>query len=99
MQGTSLCFSLNEKGIWGMSQKYRTLQRYAVWVIDMVCILASYLIATYIRYNTRRDWGNKTLHYMVCVVFLLFCVIYTFLADWNKNYLIRGCLLEGLSVG
>ncbi len=98
MQGTSLCFSLNEKGIWGMSQKYRTLQRYAVWVIDMVCILASYLIATYIRYNTRRDWGNKTLHYMVCVVFLLFCVIYTFLADWNKNYLIRGYIQEFLSV-
>ena len=64
----------------------------------MMCILASYLIATWFRFNTRRDWGDKTLHYMVCVVFLLFCVIYTFLADWNRDFLIRGYVLEFISV-
>ena len=64
----------------------------------MACILVSYLIATWLRYNTRRDWGDKTLHYMVSVVFLLFCVIYTFLADWNRNFLIRGYVLELLAV-
>lgn len=77
-----------------MNQKYRTLQTYVVWGIDMVCILVSYLIATYIRYNSRNDWGDKTLHYMVCVVFLLFCVIYTFLADWNRDFITRGYMKE-----
>ena len=81
-----------------MNQKYRTLQTYTLWAIDMICILVSYLIATWMRYNTKRDYGDKTLHYMVCVVFLLFCAIYSFLADWNRDFIKRGYLLEFLSV-
>ncbi len=81
-----------------MNQKYRTLQTYAIWIIDMACIIASFLIATFIRYNDRNDWGDKTLHYMVCVVFLLFCVIYSFLADWNRDYIVRGYVMEFLAV-
>ena len=81
-----------------MNQKYKTLQTYALWAIDMVCILVTYLFATWLRYNTRRDWGDKTLHYMVCVVFLLVCAIYTFLADWNRDYITRGYLKEFISV-
>ena len=77
-----------------MNQKYRILQRYTIWAIDMVCIIASYLIATFIRYNDRNDWGDKTLHYMVSIIFLLFCSIYTFLADWNRDFLVRGYIKE-----
>ena len=69
-----------------------------LWFIDMVCIVASYLIATYLRFNVKRDWGDKTLHYMVCVVFLLFCAVYTFLADWNRDFIVRGYVKELLSV-
>ncbi len=69
-----------------------------LWGIDMVCILASYLFATWLRYNTKRDWGDKTLHYMVCVVFLLVCAIYSFLADWNRDFITRGYMKEFLSV-
>ena len=81
-----------------MNQKYKTLQTYALWAIDMICILISYLIATWIRYSNRNDYGDKTLHYMVCVVFLLFCVIYSFLADWNRDFITRGYFKELLSV-
>ncbi len=81
-----------------MNQKYKTLQTYVLWAIDMVCILASYLFATWLRYNTKRDWGDKTLHYMVCVVFLLVCAIYSFLADWNRDFITRGYMKEFLSV-
>ena len=81
-----------------MNRKYKTLQTYAIWIIDMACILVSYMIATWFRYNTRRDWGDRTLHYMVCVVFLLFCVIFTFLADWNRDFIIRGYVKELFAV-
>ena len=81
-----------------MNKKYKTLQTYAIWLIDMTCILVSYLIATWFRYNTKKDWGDKTLHYMVCVVFLLFCVIYTFLADWNRDFIVRGYVKELIAV-
>ena len=56
-----------------MSNKYRTFQTYALWAIDMACIVISYVFTTWMRYNSNNDWGDKTLHYMVCVVFLLFC--------------------------
>ena len=81
-----------------MNQKYKTLQTYTLWAIDMISIIISYLIATWIRYNNRNDYGDKTLHYMVCVVFLLFCVIYSFLADWNRDFIKRGYVLEFLAV-
>jgi len=81
-----------------MNQKYKVLQTYVLWGIDMTCILVSYLIATFLRYNDKRDYGDKTLHYMICVIFLLFCVIYTFLADWNRDFIVRGYVMEFLSV-
>ncbi len=81
-----------------MNRKYKTLQTYALLFIDMFCILVSYFAVTWIRYNDRNDWGDKTLHYLVCVVLLLFCVVYTFLADWDRNYMIRGVALELIAV-
>ena len=81
-----------------MSNRYKTLQTYVIWLIDMLCIIVSYTFTTWLRYNNNNDWGDKTLHYMVCVVFLLFCVIYTFLADWNRDFVLRGNIAEFLSV-
>ncbi len=81
-----------------MNKKYKTLQTYVLWAIDMACILATYFFATWLRYNTRRDWGDKTLHYMVCVVFLLVCAVYMFLADWNRDFITRGYFKEFIAV-
>ena len=81
-----------------MSSKNKTLQTYLLWLIDMACIVITYAFATWLRYSSKNDWGDKTLHYMVCVVFLLFCVVYSFLADWNRDFLIRGYIVEFLSV-
>ena len=81
-----------------MNRKYKTLQTYALLMLDMASILISYLLATWLRYNDNNDWGDKTLHYLVMVVMLLFCVVYTFLADWDRNYITRGAAQEFISV-
>ncbi len=81
-----------------MNEKYKTLQTYALLLVDMACIILSYLLATWLRYNDNNDWGNKTLHYMVCVVILLFCVFYTFLADWDRDFITRGTAHELIAV-
>jgi exopolysaccharide biosynthesis polyprenyl glycosylphosphotransferase len=81
-----------------MNRKYKTLQTYALLFLDMACILVSYLMATWLRYNDNNDWGDKTLHYLVMVVILLFCVVYTFLADWDRNYITRGAAMEFIAV-
>ncbi|WP_026488713.1 sugar transferase [Butyrivibrio sp. XBB1001] len=81
-----------------MSNKYKTLQTYVLLAIDMACIIVTYIFFSWLRFNNNNDWGDKTLHYMVCVVFLLFCVGYAFLADWNRDFIIRGYLSEFLYV-
>ncbi len=81
-----------------MSKKYKTLQTYVLWAIDMACIVLSYILFTWLRYNNNNDWGDKTLHYMVCVIFLLFCTGYAFMADWNRDFLLRGYFKEFISV-
>ncbi len=81
-----------------MSNKYRTLQTYVLWGIDMACIIVSYIFFSWLRFKDNNDWGDKTLHYMVCVLFLLFCTGYTFLADWNRDFIVRGYIIEFLNV-
>ena len=81
-----------------MNQKNRILQTYTVWFIDMICIAVSYYIATQIRFAVHNDYGNKTLHYMVLVVFLLFCTVYNYFTDWNRGILRRGYFQEFMAV-
>ncbi len=81
-----------------MGIKNKTLQTYVLWAIDMACIVISYVFATWLRYNNNNDWGDKTLHYMVCVILLLVCAVYTFLADWNRDFIVRGYAREIISV-
>ena len=71
-----------------------------LWLIDMVCIIISYTIAIWIEYHNNRETYSeiKMKIYLVCLVFLLFCVIYSFLADWNRDFVIRGYIKEFLSV-
>lgn len=81
-----------------MNQKNRILQTYGVWTVDMICIIVSYIIATQLRFAHSRDYGDKTLHYMVMVVLLLFCTVYNFLMDWNRSILKRGAFREFLEI-
>lgn len=81
-----------------MSQKNRIIQTYGLWFLDMLCIFLSYNIATQIRFAGTNDWGSKTLHYLVMIVFLLFCTVYSYFVDWNRDVLRRGLFREFLAV-
>ena len=77
-----------------MKQTIKIIQTYLIWLFDMVTISLSYQIATSIRFSERADWGDKTLHYMVLLLFLLFATIYNFFVDWNRDFLVRGYYRE-----
>ncbi|MBP3198937.1 MAG: sugar transferase, partial [Butyrivibrio sp.] len=81
-----------------MNTKYKTLQTYLLWIIDMACIVVSYVIASYMRYNLKADYGDKTLHYLVCVLLMLVGTVYTFLANWDRDYIVRSLFYEFMSV-
>ncbi len=79
-------------------QGNRRFRTYATWLVDMICIAASYLIATQIRFGGNDDYGDKTLHYLVMVVMLLFCTAYDFFTDWNDTILLKGYFREFVAV-
>ena len=81
-----------------MNTKYKTLQTYLLWIIDMACIVVSYVIASYMRYNLKADYGDKTLHYLVCVLLMLVGTVYTFLANWDRDFIVRSMFYELVSV-
>ena len=81
-----------------LNPRIRIIQTYGLWLVDMICIVLSYELATNIRYYGNDDWGDRTLHYLVCVIFLLFCTVTNFFIDWNRNFLIRGSFKELMSI-
>lgn len=82
-----------------MSQKQKGIQTYGLWILDIACIVLTYQIATYIRYAGRsNEWGNKNLHYMILVIFILFSTLYSFVRDWNDDFTKRGYLDEFIAI-
>ena len=77
-----------------MNQKNKIVEVYGLWFADLVTIVGSFILATYIRFGNFRDMGDKAIHFQVCLLFLLFCTIYTFFLDWNRNFLRRGVWIE-----
>lgn len=72
-----------------MNQKNRIIETYGFWFIDLVSIVISFLVATFIRFGNYRDMGDKEIHFQVFLIFLLFCTIYSFFLDWNRDALKR----------
>ncbi len=72
-----------------MNQKNKIIEVYGLWFADLVTIGVSFILATYLRFGNFKDMGDKAIHFQVCLLFLLFCTIYTFFLDWNRNFLKR----------
>lgn len=81
-----------------MAQKNRIIERYGVWLCDLLCILIIFISSTYVRFGNFHDMGDRSSHFNVCIAFLLFCTIYNFFADWNRNFMKRGLWQEFVAV-
>lgn len=77
-----------------MHQKNKIIEVYGLWFVDLIAIGISFILATYIRFGNFKDMGDKEIHFQVCLVFLLFCTIYSFFIDWNRNFLRRSVFKE-----
>ena len=81
-----------------MNQKNKVVEVYGLWFADLVAIVISFVLATYIRFGNFKDMGDKGIHFQVCLVFLLICTIYTFFIDWNRNFLKRSIQREAYEI-
>lgn len=81
-----------------MKQKNKIIEVYGLWFADLVVILAAFVIATYIRFGNFKDMGDRSVHFLVCLCLMLFCTVYSFFFDWNRNFLKRGIYREAAAV-
>ena len=81
-----------------MKQKNKIIEVYGLWFADLISILVAFILATYIRFGNFRDMGDKSIHFLVCLCLMLFCTVYSFFFDWNRNFLRRNIWKEGMAV-
>lgn len=82
-----------------MNRKNKVIETYGLLFLDLVSIVISFLVSTYIRFGNFKDMGDKEIHFQVCLVFLLFCAIYSFGLEWNRGFFRRNIWKEMLAVG
>lgn len=78
------------------NRKNSLIQTYSLAVIDVACVIVSYLIAYAIRYRNLRQMGQ--VDFAICLLLVLFSLLYCFLIDWNHFIFKRGYFDEILAV-
>ena len=81
-----------------MNRKTKIIEGYWLLFMDLVSISIAYSIAILMRFHAFRWVDEPELHFIGYVCFLLFCVVYSFLFDWNREFLKRGFLIEFIAV-
>ena len=81
-----------------MNRKKKIIESYWLLFVDLLSITAAYVIAILVRYHKFSRVMEPELHFLVYICFLLFCTIYSFLLDWNRDFIIRGMLVEFVAV-
>ena len=77
-------------------KKDNFIQTYSLVLIDIVCVLVSYVCAFYLRYRGSQRLGQ--IDYVICLGLVLFSVVYGVLLDWNHFIFRRGYFREFVAV-
>lgn len=81
-----------------MNRKKKIVESYCLLFADLVSITAAYVIAILLRFHKFNWVMEPELHFLGYICFLLFSTIYSFLLDWNRDFLIRGIFVEFIAV-
>ena len=77
------------------NRKYKLIETYSLLLIDLFCILAAYAGALWLY---RHRHGINSTDYMVGILLMLFCLLYTLVIDWNREFFSRGYYIEAVAV-
>lgn len=78
------------------NRKNNLIQNYSLIVLDVICLLVSYVLAFWIRY--RGTECMEQVDYVFCLLLVLFAVLYSFLLDWNHFIFKRGYFSEMIAI-
>lgn len=81
-----------------MSRKYKAMETYGLWLADIMVSVIAYITATYLRFGNFRDMGDKSIHFLVCVIFVLLVTVYNFFVPLNHDFMRRGYFKEFVSI-
>lgn len=81
-----------------MNRKKKIIESYCLLFTDLLSITLAYGSAILLRYQKFRRVMEPELHFMGFICFLLFCTIYSFMLDWNREFLLRGIFVEFVAV-
>lgn len=76
-------------------RKNKMIETYSVLMIDLVCVVVSYALALFIRFNIiHYENYPKQFHLMVGAYIVILCLLYNMFLDANRNFFIRGYYQE-----
>ncbi|MCX4338445.1 MAG: sugar transferase [Lachnospiraceae bacterium] len=81
-----------------MNRRMKLIESYLLLLADVVSITLAYAAAILLRFKKFAWVMEPELHFLVYIGFLLFCTIYSFFFDWNREFLKRGVLVEFIAV-
>lgn len=81
-----------------MNRRMKLIESYLLLLADLVSITLAYAAAILLRFHKFAWVMEPELHFLVYIGFLLFCTIYSFLFDWNREFIKRGVLVEFIAV-
>ncbi|MBQ8592552.1 MAG: sugar transferase [Lachnospiraceae bacterium] len=77
------------------NRKYKLIETYSLLLIDVLCILGAYVCALFL--YRHKHVVNAT-DYTVGILLMLFCLLYTLVIDWNREFFSRGYYVEAVAI-
>lgn len=77
------------------NRKHKLIEMYSLLLIDLVCILGAYVCALFLY---RHKHIINTTDYIVGILLMLFCLLYTLVIDWNREFFGRGYYIEAVAI-
>ena len=77
-----------------MNNKNNVIITYGLYLADVITVIVSFIISTYVRFGNFIDMEDKNSHFMVGLVFVLFITVYTFVKPWHNDFLTRKNISE-----
>lgn len=81
-----------------INRKSRLLENYSLILIDLLCVAAAYATALLLRFGNVQQALGIQLHYTVGIFLMLFCLLYSVMADWNRGFFKRGYMVEFIAI-
>ncbi len=77
--------------------KANVLELYVMQIVDIITIIISYGVASYLRYGTLRSEYEIELYNETLLFLILFSIVYTLMTNYSQDFIKRGYMIELVS--